>query len=89
MSIRKTVYIRDRDRDIISYVNKVITGDLSMEFRELIRDGIKWRNSGDAIGKATTPSTNNSTKKTPDFSDIALGKKEVSRDDMDKKFNRL
>ncbi|WCS69294.1 hypothetical protein Goe20_01770 [Bacillus phage vB_BsuM-Goe20] len=89
---RRTLYLSDRkDKDILDYIQPLVGDrfDFSFVIRELVRDGIKYR-SNPAAAAAPTPTApqavyqeNSIQSNTPDLSNIALQKKELSDEDIE------
>ncbi|WCS69803.1 hypothetical protein Goe25_01750 [Bacillus phage vB_BsuM-Goe25] len=86
---RRTLYLSDRkDKDILDYIQPLVGGrfDFSFVIRELVRDGIKYRSNPAAAAPAAPQAVYQESSiqsNTPDLSDIALQKKELSDEDIE------
>ncbi|APZ82633.1 hypothetical protein Goe24_01740 [Bacillus phage vB_BsuM-Goe24] len=87
---RRTLYLSDRkDKDILDYIQPLVGDrfDFSFVIRELVRDGIKYRSNPVAAAAPTAPQAvyqeSSIQSNTPDLSNIALQKKELSDEDIE------
>lgn len=103
--LRASLYFsRRRDKDIIRELKfeSIEQGDINWEIKELMRDGIKFRQGGytnngenDIQHKPSTPiqksSTNDVVAFSPpfedNFEDIVLERKELNEEDINNKLN--
>lgn len=86
---RRTLYLSDRkDKDILDYIQPLVGGrfDFSFVIRELVRDGIKYRSNPTAAAPPAPQAVYQESSiqsNTPDLSNIALQKKELSDEDIE------
>lgn len=92
---RNALYLGERDRDIIEYLEPLVTHyDFSSIVRSLIRDGIKYRemtkqNTEGSLSFGLPSSPNVEQSHTPKIDDIQLDKVQVSEDELDELFDSL
>jgi hypothetical protein len=91
MKKRNALYLGARDKDIVEYIEPLLTRyDFSSIVRELIRDGIKFR---EGVNRQPSPAPQkvlqSSHPSKPILDDLVLEDKELDLEDIGNKLDNL
>jgi hypothetical protein len=86
---RHALYLGEKDKDIVEYISPLLTRyDFSSVVRELIRDGIRYR-QGAVPGPSLNVLQSSHLSQPVELEGIVLKEKELDPEEVDGKFDLL